>query len=237
MKTRLSFLAYALESKDGTLQESLAVAVSQPAYVPPVADTPAAFAGALASITLGRVHAYSKRRPVPAPDASGQATVILGDTVVSFDFDLKGNGSAGKLQDIAKRVMQNLEKQTNAPAGPSTVDYLSPVFPEPVAQPCPLLTADVVSPAIGPDASPLVSETPGTAVGDIAFPHDPQQRNYVQLTCERGTGEDDRLSRKALSLTATSFLADDAAKEDVDNTRVRTAARHLRPRSATSRGS
>ncbi|MEU4668879.1 hypothetical protein AB0F91_13105 [Amycolatopsis sp. NPDC023774] len=214
----LNKCAYAPESTDGTLQESLAVAVSQPAYVPPVAEAAAAFAGAPASIILGPVHAYSKRRPVPAPDASGQATVILGDTVASFDFDLKGNGSAGKLQDIAKRVMQNLEKQTNAPTGPSTVDYSSPVFSEPAAQPWPLLTADVVSPAIGTDASPLVSETPGTAVGDIAFPHDPQQRNYVQLTCERGTGEDDPLSRKARFLTATSFLSAEAAKEHVDNT-------------------
>ncbi|MEV0065151.1 hypothetical protein [Amycolatopsis sp. NPDC050768] len=158
----LNKCAYALEPKDGTLQESLAVAVSQPAYVPPVADTPAAFAGAPASITLGPVHAYSKRRPVPAPDASGQATVILGDTMASFDFDLKGNGSVGKLQDIAKRVMQNLEKQANAPAGPSIVGYSSPVFPEPVAQPCPLLTADVVSPAIGTDAS-TTTATPTAA--------------------------------------------------------------------------
>lgn len=214
----LNKCTYALESKDGTLQETLAVAVSQPAYVPDTAEAAAAFAGAPAGITLGPVHLYSKRRPVPEPDASGQATVILGDTIASFDFDLKGNGSAGKLQDIAKRVMQNLEKQTNAPAGPSTVDYSSPVFPKPVAQPCPLLTAGVVSPAIGADVSPLVSEMPGTAVGDIVFPKDPQQRNYVQLECERGTGEDDPLSRKALSLTATSFLSDDAAKEYVDNT-------------------
>ncbi|MEV6901385.1 hypothetical protein [Amycolatopsis sp. NPDC051372] len=75
-----------------------------------------------------------------------------------------------------------------------------------------------MSPAIGTDASPLVSEVPGTAVGVIAFPHDPQPRNYVQLECERGTGEDDPLSRKALSLTATSFLTEDAAKGYVDNT-------------------
>ncbi|WP_326568234.1 hypothetical protein VSH64_41760 [Amycolatopsis rhabdoformis] len=214
----LNECTYALESKDSTLQETLSVAVSQPAYVPSAAETAAAFVGAPASITLGAVHAYSKRRPVPEPDASGEAAVILGDTVASFDFDLKGAGNAGKLQDIAKRVMQNLEKQTNAPAGPSTVDYASPVFPVPVAQPCPLLTANTVTPAIGAETSPLVTETPGTAVGDIVFPHDPQQRNYVQITCERGTGEDDPLSRKALSLTATSFLTDDAAKQYVENT-------------------
>ncbi|MEV6901386.1 hypothetical protein [Amycolatopsis sp. NPDC051372] len=65
--------AYALEPKDGTLQESLAVAVSQPAYVSGTAETAAAFVGAPASITLGQV---------------------------------QGDGSAGKLQDIAKRVMQ-----------------------------------------------------------------------------------------------------------------------------------
>ncbi|QRP45264.1 hypothetical protein [Amycolatopsis sp. FDAARGOS 1241] len=208
---------YSLRSADGTLQETLAVAVSQPAYVPSAAGAAAAYDGVHPSITLGSVRLFSKRRDVPEPDASGEAAVVLGDTVASFDFDLKGPGNAGQLQAIAKRVMQNLQAQTRHPAGPSTIDYSSPVFPQPVAQPCPLLTPDVVTPPIGADASPLVSELPGTSVGDVVFPHETQPYNYVALECERGTGQDDELSRKALALRVTSFLSEDGAKKYVEN--------------------
>lgn len=213
----LNKCTYALRAKGGTL-ETLSVAVSQPTYVPSATGAAAAYDGVQPSLSVGAVRLFSQRRSVPEPDASGEAAVVLGDTVASFDFNLKGSGNAGKLQDIAKRVAQNLQTQTDHPAGPSTIGYSSPVFPEPVAQPCPLLTPDVVSPAIGADASPLVAEMPATAVGDLMFPHDPQQHNYVAIECERGTGEDDELSRKALDLRVTSFLSDQGAREYVEDT-------------------
>ncbi|SFQ38888.1 hypothetical protein [Amycolatopsis rubida] len=203
---------YSLEDNQGNqTQEELAVAVSQPAYVPTV-DTKPYLADAEPSLTVGPVKVFSKRRKTESPsDASGDAVLVLGDTLVDLDFDLKADKSAGKLQDLGKKVAENFAKQVSAPAGANVIGYDSAAFPKSVAQPCPMLTPDAVTPAIGTDASPMVAETPGTAVGDMIMTNS-TKHNYVRIDCERGTGHDNGIDRRALHLTAISFLGEDAAK-------------------------
>ncbi|GAA1976193.1 hypothetical protein [Amycolatopsis minnesotensis] len=207
---------YGLLGPDGGTNDTLAVAVSQPGYIPGAGT---GFDKYPAKQNMGSVKVYSQRRPAGNPaDATGEAILVLGKTVVSVDFSLTAGGYAPQLQDLAARIAKNLETQAAAPAGPSTITYDSPVFPEQALQPCPLLTPDAVGPATGAEVSPLVAEMPGTAIGAVRFPHDEQAYNYVQLECERGTGTDDALSRKGLSLEVTSYLSEDGAKKYVENT-------------------
>lgn len=203
---------YTLQDNQGNqTHEELAVAVSQPAYVPTV-DTKPYLDDGDPSLTVGPVKIFSKRRKTDSPsDASGDAVLVLGDTLVDFDFDLKADKNAAKLQDLGKKIAENFAKQVNSPAGANIIGYDSAAFPKSVAQPCPMLTPDAVTPAIGTDASPMVAESPGTAVGDMIMANS-TQHNYVQIDCERGTGHDNGLDRRALHLTAISFLSDDAAK-------------------------
>ncbi|ATY09514.1 hypothetical protein CU254_02765 [Amycolatopsis sp. AA4] len=155
---------------------------------------------------------FSKRRKTESPsDASGDAVLVLGDALVDFDFDLKADKNASKLQDLGKKFAENFAKQMSAPAGANVIGYDSAAFPKSVAQPCPMLTPDAVAPAIGTDASPMVAETPATAVGDMIMTSS-TKHNYVQIDCERGTGHDNGIDRRALHLAAISFLSEDAAK-------------------------
>ncbi|PKV91957.1 hypothetical protein ATK30_2745 [Amycolatopsis echigonensis] len=203
---------YTLQDNQGNqTHEELAVAVSQPAYVPTV-DTKPYLDDGDPSLTVGPVKVFSKRRKTDSPsDASGDAVLVLGDTLVDFDFELKADKNAAKLQDLGKKIAENFAKQVNSPAGANIIGYDSAAFPKSVAQPCPMLTPDAVTPAIGTDASPMVAESPGTAVGDMIMANS-TQHNYVQIDCERGTGHDNGIDRRALHLTALSFLSDDAAK-------------------------
>jgi hypothetical protein len=207
---------YGLLGPDGGTNDYLAVAVSQPNYIPGAGT---GFDKYPAQQTVGSVKAYTQRRPGGnTADASGESIMVLGKNVVSFDFTLTAGGYAPKLHVLAVRVAENLEKQAAAPTGPSTIGYQSPVFPKQVLQPCPLLTPAAVGSAIGAKVSPLVAEMPGTAIGAVRFPNVDQTYNYGRLECERGTGTDDPLSRKGLSLTVTSYLSDDGAKKHVENT-------------------
>ncbi|MBB4686299.1 hypothetical protein [Amycolatopsis jiangsuensis] len=212
----LNKCSYELNTTDGTTGDLLSVAVAQPGYQQDL-DLKLFRESPNARFTVGPVKAFWKDTlaNVPAGEA-GEAALVAGDTYVDFHAQSKGTATAGKLPELVKRMAQHLATQTATPTGPVIVDYDSPVFRKSVAQPCPMLTADVVSPAIGTEASPLVEEMPGTAVGNLIM-GDASAHNYVELSCERGTGQDDPLSRIALTLTAYSFLSDDAAKAYVDS--------------------
>lgn len=212
MTSGVNHCGYSLQDDQGNqTYEELAVAVSQPAYVPTV-NTKPYLDDTDPSLTVGPVKIFSKRRKTDSPsDASGDAVLVLGDTLVDFDFQLKADKNAGKLQDLGKKLAENFAKQVSAPAGANVIGYDSAAFPKSVAQPCPMLTPDAVTPAIGTEASPMVAETPATAVGDM-FMTNSTQHNYVQIDCERGTGHDNGIDRRALHLTAISFLSEDAAK-------------------------
>jgi hypothetical protein len=198
--------------------EYLGIAVSQKQYVPGAAlNLGYAAESYVRKANIGDVVVYSHRDKADHPDdARGDAVLRLRDVTVNVTFDLTAKGVAPKLTAIATAIGKNISAQVAAPQGPRSVDYSSPAFPKSVAQPCQLLSPAAFTDAYHMPASPLVTENPGTAVGTTKFPNDSQPYNYVQVSCERGTGQDDPGARQALWLQTTSYLSDIPAKKNVD---------------------
>jgi hypothetical protein len=196
-------------------QDSISVAVSQPAYVSD-ADIPIGQAAGtyVRKPNIGKVLVYSHRLPAKNPgDAVGDGVMRLGDLTVSINFVLTSGGYAGKLDDIATTIAKNIESQKASPTGPAAVTYDSPVFSKSVAQPCQLLTPDTFASTYRTQISPLVVEQPATAVGVAVFQgqNDQKAHDYVTISCARGTGEEDPGARESLLLRATSYLSDESA--------------------------
>jgi hypothetical protein len=201
----------------GKTNDTLSIAVSQTAYVPG-ANQPMSIAAEryVHKPNLGNVQVYSYRRQPDHPgDAVGDAVMRLGGVTVNFSFDLEAGGPAEKLDAVATAIGHNLAAQVARPQGIRPIQYRSPVFTKSVVSACDLLTPAAFTAAFHIPASPLVTERPATAIGSTTFPNDPQSYNNVYTACDRGTGQDDPLSRTALELQVTSYQSEKAAGKDI----------------------
>jgi hypothetical protein len=124
---------------------------------------------------------------------------------------------APKLPDVLAAIAHNLSREVNAPTGPGTFSYDSPVFPKPVADACAISTPADFAAVHGVPASPVVQQQLATAVSAIEFTDsgaDAKSYNNVETECVRSTGEKDDAKRKHLTILTTSYL--DAEGADLD---------------------
>ncbi|HVX43418.1 MAG TPA: hypothetical protein VHC49_06020 [Mycobacteriales bacterium] len=201
----------------GKENDTLGIAVSQTAYVPGANQSMTIAAeDYVRKANIGNVQVYSYRRQADHPgDAVGDAVLRLGGVTVNVSFNLEAGGPAEKLNAVATTIGHNLTAQVARPQGIRPIEYRSPVFTKSAVSACRLLTPAAFTAAFHTPASQLVTERPATAVGTTTFPNDPQGYNNVYTSCDRGTGQDDPLSRTALELQVTSYQSPAAARKDI----------------------
>ncbi len=208
----LNKCTYGLAAPNGASGEHVSIAVAQDSYYPGTSGIEK-YPGAQ---KFGEVNVSSHLRDTPDPnDRQGQVSMWTHGANVDLDVSLSPGGYGPKMHDIVTVIAANMQAQVAAPAGPATIAYDRAAFPATVAQPCPLLTQDVFAAAYGSALSPLVVEQPATAVGQTTFDARSRDKNYVAMSCYRGTGEIDPGDRQAVELEIKSYLSEESAKKDI----------------------
>lgn len=147
---------------------------------------------------------------------SGQIrSFLVGDRVaVEIAFKLGLEGESAKeafIQTVAKRMGEAVAN----PSGPPQFEYDSPTFTKAYGNGCKWTGNDEMRSLFGVDATPLVTERVGTAVGVITFTRsgDDTLYNYIDHSCSRyssgGISE-----RKSLNIHTTTYESEKPAQLD-----------------------